>query len=215
MKVKSDELRRLHGMSALAITVYALVHIANHLAGLGGVDSHISFMRAARLIYRQPVVEGLLLVSVAFQIYSGITLVIHGWKKRQGLMPWLQALSGAYLALFLLNHVGAVLLGRFVLHLDTNFYYAAAGFHVPPFSFFFAPYYFLGVFALFTHLGCAAYWQFDSNSRPARILAMVLPASVGFVIALLIVLLLAGVFYPIQIPPKYEAIYLRLIGSVL
>ena len=101
------KLRRLHGMSAVAITAYAFVHIANHLAGLGGVDSHIAFMRVARLVYRQPVIEGLLLLSVAFQVYSGMTLVICGWKQRQGFMPWLQALSGAYLALFLLIHAGS------------------------------------------------------------------------------------------------------------
>jgi hypothetical protein len=201
------KLRKLHGMSALAITVYAFLHIANHLAGLGGVESHIAFMRAARLVYRQPVIEGLLLLCVAFQVYSGMTLVICGWKQRQGFMPWLQALSGAYLAMFLLVHVGAVLFGRFVLHVDTNFYYAAAGFHVPLFPFFFAPHYFLGVLALFTHLGCAAYWQFESKSRPARILAIVLPASIGLVIALLIVLALAGIFYPIQVPPEYKATY--------
>ena len=36
---------------------------------------------------------------------------------------------------------------------------------------------------------------------------MVLPASIGVVIALLIVLTLAGIFYPVQIPPEYKAIY--------
>lgn len=35
---------------------------------------------------------------------------------------------------------------------DTNFYFAAAGFHVPPNQLLFGPYYFLAVLALFTHL---------------------------------------------------------------
>ncbi len=200
-------LRKLHGLSALLIAAYACVHIANHLAGLGGVESHIAFMRTARLVYRLPAVEVLLLSAVGFQIYSGLTFIVRGWKQRQGFMPWLQAGSGAYLAFFFLNHVGAVLFGRAVLHLDTNFYYAAAGFHVPPFQLFFAPYYFLGVFALFTHLGCALYWQLHAKSRPARVLAVVLPSSAGVVVALLIVLSLAGVFYPVQVPPEYKATY--------
>jgi hypothetical protein len=34
-----------------------------------------------------------------------------------------------------------------------------------------------------------------------------LPASIGLVIALLIVLALAGIFYPIQVPPEYKATY--------
>ncbi len=200
-------LRKIHGLSALLIAVYACVHIANHLVGLVGVESHLAFMRAARLVYRYPVVEAVLLMAVAFQIYSGLTFVVRGWKQRLGFMPWLQAGSGAYLALFLLNHVGAVLFGRTVLHLDTNFYYAAAGFYVPPFQFFFVPYYFFGVLALFTHLGCALHWRLHTKSRPARVLAVVLPSSVGFVVSLLIVLSLAGVFYPVQVPIEYKATF--------
>ena len=99
------------------------------------------------------------------------------------------------------------LFGRAVLHLDTTFYYAAAGFHVPPFQFFFAPYYSLGVLALFTHVGCALYWQVQSSSRTARVLAVAVPSVVGLVVSLLIVLTLAGVFYPVQVPPEYKATY--------
>ena len=200
-------LRKFHGLSALFIAAYACVHIANHLVGLRGVESHIAFMRAARLVYRFPVVEVVLLMAVAFQIYSGLAFVVRGWRQRQGFMPWLQAGSGAYLVFFILNHVGAVLFGRTVLHLDTNFYYAAAGFYVPPFQFFFVPYYFLAVLAIFTHLGCALYWQLRAKSRPARVLAVVVPSGLGLVASLLIVLLLAGVLYPVQVPAEYKATY--------
>jgi len=200
-------LRKLHGFSALLLVAYAVVHIANHLVGLGGVEAHIAFMQSFRSVYRIPVIEAALLGAVALQIYSGLTFVVRGWKKRQGFMPWLQAGSGAYLAFFFLNHVGAVLFGRFALNLDTNFYFAAAGFYVSPFQFFFAPYYFLAVLALFTHLGCALYWQLQAKSQVARVVAVALPASLGFVVSLLIVLSLAGVFYPVQVPPEYKAIY--------
>jgi len=76
---------------------------------------------------------------------------------------------------------------------------------VPPFQFFFVPYYFLGVLALFTHLGCALYWQLQAQTQAVRRLAIVLPISAGFAAALLIVLSLAGVLYPVQIPPEYKA----------
>jgi hypothetical protein len=198
-------LRKFHRISALLIAAYACLHIANHLVGLRGVESHIEFMRVARLVYRQPVVEILLLLSVAFQVGSGVTFIIRGWKQRRGLMPWLQAGSGAYLVLFFLNHVSAVLYGRNTLHLDTNFYYAAAGFYVPPLQFYFAPYYFLAVVALFAHVGCALYWRFQTGSRLARALSIALPLSVGSIISLLIVLSLAGVFYPVDVPPEYKA----------
>ncbi len=176
-------LRKVHALSAVLIAAFACLHIANHLAGLLGVASHIAFMGVARSIYRFPPVEVALLSCVAFQIISGLTFVIRGWKQRHGLVPWLQAISGAYLSFFLVVHVGAVSFGRAMLNLNTNFYFAAAGFHVAPFQFFFFPYYFLAVVALFTHLGCAAYWQARDRPRTARLLVVAVPAAVGAVVA--------------------------------
>ena len=200
-------LRKLHRLSAFFVTAYACVHIANHLAGLGGVESHIAFMRTARLLYRIPVVEVVLLVAVAFQICSGLGLLVRGRRRQQGLISWLRAVSGAYLGFFLLNHVGAVLLGRAILHLDTNFYFAAAGFYVPPFQLFFAPYYLLAVLALFTHLACALHRQLQARSRRTLLLAVAVPSGVGFVVSVLIVLSLAGVLYPVQVPARYTGVY--------
>ncbi len=160
-------LRPLHRSSAFAISAFALVHLLNHLMMLGGPEAHIGFMDVARRIYRQPIVEGLLLACVAFQIGSGVWMLMRGWRGRSGLVPWLQALSGAYLALFLLNHVAAVLVGRFSDGLDTNLHFAAAGFYVDPWPWFFAPYYFLAVLALLTHVGCAVYWNLPEATPQA------------------------------------------------
>jgi putative ABC transport system permease protein len=181
-------LRKLHALSAVLIAAFACLHIVNHLVGLSGVAQHIAFMEVARSVYRFPAVEPALLSCVAFQIVSGLTFVVRGWKQRNGFVPWLQAISGAYLSFFLVIHVGAVLFGRGVLHLNTNFYFAAAGFHVAPFQFFFAPYYFFAVVALFTHLGCAAYWHSQSRTRLARTLVVALPLGVGAIASPLIVL---------------------------
>jgi succinate dehydrogenase/fumarate reductase cytochrome b subunit len=200
-------LRALHRSSAYLVAAFACLHIANHLAGLWGVATHIAFMDSARLVYRSVLVEVVLLLCVAFQAGSGLTLVVRGWRQRRGFVPWLQALSGAYLSFFLLVHVSAIVSGRVLLNLDTNFYFAAAGFHVPPYPFFFVPYYFLAVVALFTHLGCAAYWQLQERSRLARVLVLAVPASVSAVLALLIVLLLAGQLQPFEVPAKYKATY--------
>jgi hypothetical protein len=200
-------LRKFHLLSAVFIAAFACLHIANHLAGLAGAATHIAFMETARSIYRIRVVEVALLGCIAFQLASGLTLVVRSWKHRRGLITWLQAISGVYLAFFLAIHVGAVLFGRGALNLDTNFYFAAAGFHVPPFQLFFGPYYFFGVVALFTHLGCAAYWHSQSRSRTARVLVISLPFAVGIVVSLLIVLSLAGVLFPVEIPAQYKATY--------
>lgn len=200
-------LRKLHALSAALIAVFVSVHIANHVAGLAGATTHIAFMEAARSVYRLAVIEWVLLSCVAFQIVSGLTLVVRGWKLRHGLVPWLQAVSGLILALFLIVHVGAVLFGRVALNLDTNFYFAAAGFHVAPFQYFFAPYYFLGVAALFTHLACAAHGRFRSRPRVTRTLIVAIPSAIGLALSMFIVLSLAGALFPVEIPAEYKATY--------
>jgi hypothetical protein len=43
-------------------------HIANHPVSLVGVPAHIHFMELGRKIFRQPAVESLLLLCVAFQV---------------------------------------------------------------------------------------------------------------------------------------------------
>ncbi len=200
-------LRKLHALSAVFIAAFVSVHLANHLVGLAGATTHIAFMEAARSAYRIGVIEWALLSCVAFQVVSGLTLVVRGWKSRRGLVPWMQAVSGLYLAFFLMVHVGAVLFGRGVMNLDTNFYFAAAGLHVEPFQYFFAPYYFLGVTALFTHLACAAHGRSRNRAPVARILIVAIPSAVGVIVSLLIVLSLAGALFPVAIPAEYKATY--------
>ncbi len=198
--------RRIHGVSAIALALYLVPHIVNHLVGLGGVAAHIAFMHGMRVVFRVPVVEGLLLFCVVLQAATGLSLFLLGLRERRGFVPWLQALAGAYLAFFLYVHVRAVLFGRSVMHVDTNFYYAAAGLHVPSLSFrwWFASYYFLAVLALFVHFGCAAWWWLQRQPPRRRALAVALPAAAGAVSAALIVMMLAGLFHRVTIPSEYQ-----------
>jgi succinate dehydrogenase/fumarate reductase cytochrome b subunit len=77
-------LRSLHRASALIVIAYAIFHIGNHLSALHGVTTHISIMSTLRVIYRQPVVEGLLLLCVLFQVASGLWMVVRGWAELPG-----------------------------------------------------------------------------------------------------------------------------------
>jgi len=197
---------RIHGVSAVVLALYLVPHIVNHLVGLGGVEAHIAFMRAVRVVFRVPVVEGLLLFCVLLQAVTGLSLFLLGFGERRGFVPWLQAGAGVCLAAFLYIHVRAVLFGRNVMHVDTNFYYAAAGLHVPSLSFhwYFASYYFVAVLSLFVHFGCAAWRRLQRQPPRTRALAVALPAALGAVIAALIVMTLAGAFYRVVIPPEYQ-----------
>jgi hypothetical protein len=189
------------------IGLFLIVHIGNHLVGLSGQAAHQAYMTAARSIYRQPLVEAPLIVLLLWQIGSGLTMVARGWKSRKGAVAWLQALSGLYLAFFLLNHVGAVMGGRHVLGLDTDFRFAAAGFFVAPWQLFFAPYYFLALVALGAHVGCAFYWLLQSRSMAARQAALWTAVAVGAGLGLAFVLMLSGALFSVDIPAEYRATY--------
>ena len=181
-------LRTLHRASAMALALFLGAHVLGHLAGLAGAAAHQAVLEALRSIYRQPVVEGLLLAGALFQAGSGLALLWRGWRQRKGVVAWAQALSGAYLSLFLMIHVAAVLAAR-QQGVDTNLQFAAAGMHTPPWQWFFGPYYFLAVLALCTHVGCALYWNLPrSQGYPALAAALL----VGLVLAAILVVMLAG-----------------------
>ena len=201
-------IRRVHRSSAAVLGIFVLVHLVNHLAGLRGVEAHLAFMQAARAVYRHPAVEVLLLVSAALQGLSGAAMLRRA--RLFGAVPWMHRLqhwSGLYLGFFLVVHVIAVLVGRGVFGLDTTWYFAAAGFHVRPFAWFFAPYYGLAVLALGTHVGCVLHRRLASPSHAPRRrqAALLLPMLGAAVAGLLIVSMLAGWLYPVRIPPEYLA----------
>jgi hypothetical protein len=201
-------LHRLHRLSAVIIGSYVLLHLFNHLLALKGPALHIAFMKQYRQIYRLPVIEALLMFLLVYQIGSGIYFIVKRRGQRHGFFAKAQAWSGAYLAFFLLIHVGAVLYGRYALHLDTNFYYAAAGLNITPYQVFFMPYYFLAVVAFFTHVACALHWLSRKHiTLPVRNLAGYATLFLGISIATLIVATFMGAFYHVTIPAAYRATF--------
>jgi hypothetical protein len=200
-------LRRAHLISASIIGAFLVVHMINHLVGLAGQNYHVAYMALARQYYRYPGIEPCLLLLIVWQVGSGLWMVARTWRDKHGGVAWLQALSGATLGLFLPIHVGAVLYGRCVLGLDTDFRFAAAGFHVPPWSWFFAPYYALAITSMFAHVGCAFYWNLGDDWVAARGPILATLVAVGMAFGVLIDLSLAGMLYPVDISPAYRASY--------
>ncbi len=199
-------LRRLHGALGLLIGTFLLAHLSNHLAAVGGVASHIAVMDALRPIYRHPLLETILLAAIATQLVLGLTFLWRARGKVHGAVSRAQLASGAYLVFFLLVHVSAVLGGR-AMGLDTNFYFAAAGYQKLTTALFFVPYYFLAVVAIFIHLGCAAYWLTRDN-RPALAMGLFrLGIVLGLIISLAISACLAGLAISFKVPEVYLKTY--------
>lgn len=147
-------IKAIHYFTGLTVAFYVGVHLLNHLLILHSEAMHLNFMRKARKVYRHPVVEGVLFTALVVQILSGIFLVTQKWPKAEDWFDWLHMISGLYLALFLINHVKAVIVGRYKMHIDTNLYYGAGVMNMWPHKLIYIPYYTFAILSFFTHVAC-------------------------------------------------------------
>ena len=166
--------RRLHVWSAALIALFAVVHIANHVAAIASLDAHEAIQRVLRPIYRARPIEVVLIAAIAFQVASGASMI---WRVRVRRMAFrnAQMVSGLYLAAFFASHLPATLGAR--QQLDTTFAWAtggAAGLLDRPASLQLLPYYVLGIVALFVHLGCQARWNL------ARVVPVAVAHRIGY-----------------------------------
>jgi succinate dehydrogenase/fumarate reductase cytochrome b subunit len=94
----------LHRLSALFLTVFVLGHIINQSLAFISLPAYAAMRSVMRLVSQQPVSYALTVAAVAIQIVSGAAM---GTKRVGGgaAARNLQAVSGWYLAVFLLVHV--------------------------------------------------------------------------------------------------------------
>lgn len=186
--------RKLHRRLAILLGLFIALHLANHLMGLLGQETHRMVQNALRPIYRHPIIEALLLAAFAAQAVLGLTLTLRHRRLT------LQTTSGLYLALFLLIHISAVLLAR-AQGTDTTLAFAAAGLHAPaPWPQLFAAYYALAVLALFAHLSVPLGRRFGPIATRTAF-------ATGAVLAVTLTLLLMGRLTPLVIPPALIAAF--------
>lgn len=202
-------IKKLHRLSGIVIASFLLLHIVNHLFALGGPSLHITVMNLFRHVYRFLPIEILLLLSVVFQVISGIMLVIKKGFLKQPFYVVIQVLSGLYLAFFMIFHVRAVMLGRYKWNVDTDFYFAAGVANRYPEKLFFIPYYTLSLVCVFAHIACVHYIKrmeyvekIQDAGAAAKLLRKYKNETIGIsltggVITLLIMIALCGVLYSI------------------
>src|SRR5690606_3896573 len=151
-------------------------------------------------------VESILLFAVLVQIISGLKIL----RVKTPGATWfekLQSLSGIYLAMFFLFHIGAVFVGRFILDLDTNFYFGVAGLNTFPFNLFFGPYYGLAILAFFGHLASIHNKKMKRNLLGLKPkIQSVAILVLGFVAIVVIFYGLTNQFQGVIIPREYEVL---------
>ena len=204
-RMKEIRIRKIHFASGLTLSVFIGLHLMNHLASIAGSDQHIELMKMLRNFYRTPIIEFLLFAAVLVQISSGIRLFLSKRKTNKVGFELLHIYTGLYLASFLVIHVSAVLAGRFILHLDTNFYFGAAGLNSFPVNLFFIPYYSLAILSFFGHIAAIhhckmknAIWGVSVDGQSKAILIL------GALVMLLILYGMTNGFMGATIPEEYR-----------
>ncbi|MFU7529157.1 hypothetical protein [Qipengyuania sp. ASV99] len=186
-----------HRTLAAFLLIFIVLHFASHFAAIGSIAGQSATRRATGLIYQFPLIEAGLIAGLAAQIALGITLLRRiARRKRKGAWHWLQFASGAYLAIFIVNHTASAVITRLIIGLDTNFYWPAGTLLLAPLKYGFAPYYVLAVTSLCSHLLTALHFR-----RPARWHAFAL--MLGPIAGCAIVAAYAGMLYPIELPREY------------
>ncbi len=113
------QIKQIHFITGITISLFIVTHLLNQATILLGEEWYQSFMTATRIVYRNILVESILLLGVLLQILSGIKLLRKKWKRQLSVYDKLFIYSGLYLSFFLLAHVAAVLSTRYFFELDT------------------------------------------------------------------------------------------------
>jgi len=152
----TTRLQTVHRLSALLLSVFVLGHIVNQAMAFFSVSSYAAMRSVMRLASQQSISYTAIVGSVAIQMVTGAAM---GMKKVRGgaVARNLQAVSGWYLAVFLLSHV----FSGFFISTPTNVPRVAASL-VPinllsnPRTTAQLPFYLLGVAAFLFHVGAYA-----------------------------------------------------------
>jgi hypothetical protein len=187
-----------HGVSALAILLlFVGPHIGNHLTGFWSGSVHTEIMSAARHIYRNDVVQPILLALIGFQILSGIVLVGRRMRMPGDTFGTVQTMCGVYIGVYFLAHVTAVFAARYA-DIDTNWAWLTR----PNDSLLFSlsklrliAHYWVGPIAIVAHVACGLRWvllQRDVSSATTNRVAWAL-ITAGFVASSIILLALLNV----------------------
>ena len=191
-------MKKVHYSSGLFITVFIAFHLLNHAFAFVSLEKHLEIMKIFRVVYRNIIVETLLLMAVAVQVFSGIRLVLQTRKTAVSLIDKLHIYSGLYLAMFLLIHVSAVLSARFIFHIDSNSYFGAATLNHYPEIYLFVSYYFCAILSFFTHIGCIHYKKTNSKSQTYAIIG------IGLIFAIALIIALTNNFNGFEISDEYN-----------
>jgi hypothetical protein len=199
------DIKKIHYISGLTISIFVGLHLFNHFYSILGADKHIEVMKTLRHFYRNIFVETILLLAVAAQIYSGLKLFRNKRKSSKTFFEKLQIWSGLYLAIFFIIHLSAILAGRHLLNLDTNFHFGVAGLNSFPTNLFFIPYYSFAIISFFGHITAIHNKKMNKNILGLTpLIQSKLILILGICLTFIIIYGLTNHFKGFEIPTEYN-----------
>lgn len=186
-----SSIRYVHASSAIVLGTFAIAHVFNHSLAIVSLGTHTAVLHVLRVVYRQTIVQAILVAAVAVQVLTGLTMVAKYALRRASPLRNLQLVSGLYLAVFLVSHLIAVFTIR-QRGVDSDFAWAShapAGMLGALSTVSLLPRYSLAVLAVFVHLASQARWNLtrvmsESAARRASYGVMALGGATSVVITL-------------------------------
>jgi hypothetical protein len=192
-------LRVAHGVSAAAIVAIFLVfHISNHLVGVFGPDAHAAVMKIGRHVYRNAMIEPVLVGLIFFQVGSGLYFTTHYIVAPMDRFRAFQLASGIYIAFYAIGHMDSVFIfARIFLGIDTDWGFATGaptGLVKDPWNIRLVPHYALGVFFALSHLAAGLRVVLLSHGMRRQLAdrVMVTGAIAAGLVATIIILAMCG-----------------------
>jgi len=165
--------RVVHGLVAALVLAFVVFHLANHLAGLLGPQSHAAVMRAGRMLYRRPAVEATLVLLLLLQVALGAGLAWCWTARSVDGFRGVQVATGVYLGFFVLAHMNSALVSARLLNgIDTDWAWASnapVGLLKDAWSIRLLPHYALGAFCALAHLACGLRGVLLGHGVPAAV----------------------------------------------
>ncbi len=199
--------KKIHRLTAVILGLFIISHLAVHLTAWVGIEAHLKTLNAIQWVYRNPIGEGLLVITIITQIVTGIKRLK---AKRRNKSKWVKAqmYSGLYLIAFMTIHTSAAIYTHSIFGVETDFYWAAGSVTLSPIKFVFWPYYFIAILSFFVHAACALHFGWPGRFQTAK---KTLPAF-GSLLAIAILIPFSGALYDILIPKDVMGYYAKYFG---
>jgi succinate dehydrogenase/fumarate reductase cytochrome b subunit len=199
--------RNVHRINGLFLLCFITAHMITHISGFWGIDTYNATQSIFRVVYRNIIIEPILLIAFVLQLYVGLRLSLKGFRRKMT-QKWsrIQTISGLLILFFVSQHITGNLMARFLSGLDTTFHWPASVMNGAPFTLYFFPYYFIGVTAMFVHIACHV--RLACMRGPRRAISTSVfwgISSFGAGLAIAINCMLLGAFFPIPLPPEWVA----------